>query len=121
MLIALCAALFVTMLDTTVVSVALPDLQQHKPVTIADLQWVVNGYLVVFTALMLTGGVLADRWGRRRVLLTGLVIFAAGSLITVLTEPTGGWDGLRIGRIVQGLGAALSEPATLAVIRQEYD
>lgn len=121
MLFALCAALFVTMLDTTVVSVALPDLQQHKPVTIADLQWVVNGYLVVFTSLMLTGGVLADRLGRRRLLLIGLVIFAAGSLITVVTDPHGGWDGLRIGRIVQGLGAALSEPATLAVIRQEYD
>jgi EmrB/QacA subfamily drug resistance transporter len=120
MLFALCVALFVTMLDTTIVTVALPDLQQHSKVSVSDLQWVVNGYLVVFTALMLTGGVLADRLGRRNILLLGLVIFAVGSLVAATTHPGGGWDGLRIGRLVQGLGAALSEPATLAVIRNEY-
>jgi len=119
-LVAVCAALALTFLDTTVVTVALPDLQRHSPLGVGDLQWVVDGYLVVFTALTLAGGALADRLGRRRLLLAGLAVFALGSVLTAVATPTGGWDGLRVGRLVQGLGAALSEPATLAVVRDSY-
>lgn len=120
LLIAACAAAAVSMLDTTVVTVALPDLQRDSGLDLADLQWLVNSYLVVFTALTLAGGVLADRLGRRRLLITGLAVFAAGSLLSALGHPSGGWDALRIGRIIQGLGAALSEPATLAILREAY-
>jgi len=119
-LVAVNAALFVSMLDTTVVTVALPDLQQRSTLGVADLQWVVNGYLVVFAALTLAGGALADRFGRRRLLVAGLLVFAAGSVVTAAADPTGGWDGVRTGRVLQGLGAALSEPATLAVVRESY-
>jgi len=120
-LLAVGAALFLSMLDTTVVTVALPDLQRHSAIAVSDLQWVVNGYLVVFAALTLAGGALADRLGRRRLLVAGLVVFAVGSVVTAGSDPLGGWDGVRVGRIVQGLGAALSEPATLAVVRRTYD
>lgn len=120
-LLAVGAALFLSMLDTTVVTVALPDLQRHSAISVGDLQWIVNGYLVVFAALTLAGGALADRLGRRRLLIAGLVVFALGSVVTATSDPTGGFDGVRVGRIVQGLGAALSEPATLAVVRRTYD
>lgn len=120
LLVAACAALFLTFLDTTVVAVALPDLQITSPLGVGDLQWVVDAYLVVFTALTLAGGALADRVGRRPLLLAGLAVFAVGSVLTAVSTPTGGWDGLRVGRVVQGLGAALSEPATLAVVRDAY-
>ena len=120
LLVASCVAVAVSMLDTTIVTVALPDLQRDSGLDLSDLQWLVNSYLVVFTALTLAGGVLADRLGRRSLLVTGLAIFAAGSLLTAVGHPSGGWDELRIGRVVQGLGAALSEPATLAVLRSAY-
>ncbi len=119
-LVAACATLFLTFLDTTVVSVALPDLQLSSSVGVSDLQWIVDGYLLIFTSLTLAGGALADRLGVRPLLLGGLAVFAGGSVLTAISAPNGGWDGVRVGRLVQGLGAALSEPATLAVVRRGY-
>ncbi|WP_280269083.1 MFS transporter, partial [Nocardia wallacei] len=111
------AVLFVTFLDTTVVSVALGDIRSELGTDVAALQWVVNAYTVVFAGLMLAGGSLGDRWGRKRVMIAGLVIFCAGS---VLAATAGSVSMLIAGRAVMGLGAAGSEPGTLSIVRQIY-
>ena len=81
------------------------------------LQWVINAYALVFAALMLLGGSLADRYGRRRLMLAGIVVFAVGSLMCALAS---GIALVIAGRAVMGVGAAASEPGTLSVIRQLY-
>jgi EmrB/QacA subfamily drug resistance transporter len=114
---ALCAILFVTFLDNTIVSVALADIQSSLSVSVSGLQWVVDGYMLAFAALMLTGGTLGDLFGRKKVMLTGVVIFCAGSVVAAVA-PTSGI--LIAGRVVMGLGAAASEPGTLSLIRHIY-
>lgn len=116
-LFALCGVLFLTFLDTTIASVALGDIQSDLHAGVVQLQWVVNGYSLVFASLMLMAGAIADRVGRHSVLFMGVVIFCAGSLMAA-TAPTVGM--LIAGRAVMGVGAAASEPGTLAMIRQIY-
>ena len=79
-----CAVLFLTFLDTTIVSVALSDVQTRLHAGVSALQWVVNGYALTFASLMLIAGSLSDRFGRRKVMLGGLAIFAVGSLLGAL-------------------------------------
>jgi EmrB/QacA subfamily drug resistance transporter len=112
-----CAALFLTMLDATVVSVALPDMQPTLHIGVAGLQWVVSCYVLVFAALLLTGGTLGDLFGRQRLLVAGLLVFVVGSVISATAGST---VVLYAGRLVQGLGAAASEPGTLSILRQVY-
>jgi EmrB/QacA subfamily drug resistance transporter len=114
---AVCGVLFLTFLDNTIVSVALADMQTSLRSGVASLQWIVDGYMLAFAALMLTGGTLGDLLGRRRVLLVGVGIFCAGSLISALAPNA---DVLIAGRVVMGIGAAASEPGTLSLIRQLY-
>ena len=114
---AVSAVLFLTFLDNTIVSVALADIQQSFSVGVSGLQWIVDGYMLAFAALMLTGGTLGDLLGRKRVMLGGLAIFCAGSLLAALAPDT---DVLIAGRIVMGIGAAGSEPGTLSLIRHIY-
>jgi EmrB/QacA subfamily drug resistance transporter len=109
--------LFLTFLDTTIVSVALGDLENEVSAGVIPLQWVINAYALVFASLMLLGGTLGDRFGRRRVMLVGMVIFAVGSVMCALA---GGVAMVIAGRGVMGVGAAASEPGTLSVIRQLY-
>jgi EmrB/QacA subfamily drug resistance transporter len=119
-LFALTFSLFMIMLDNTVVNVALASIQHefHIPVSdLSKLEWVVNAYVLVFAALMLTGGKLADFFGRRLVFLTGLVIFALSSLACGLA-PDENW--LIGARAVQGAGAALMMPATLSIITATF-
>jgi EmrB/QacA subfamily drug resistance transporter len=114
---ALCAILFLTFLDNTIVSVALAGIQTDLSVSVTGLQWIVDGYMLAFAALMLTGGTLGDILGRKKVMLTGVAIFCAGSVVAALaTSPSI----LIAGRIVMGVGAAASEPGTLSLIRQIY-
>jgi MFS family permease len=114
---AVCAVLFLTFLDTTVVSVALSDVQSKLHAGVTQLQWVVNGYTLTFAALMMIAGALSDRFGRKRLMLLGLAIFGAGSLLGALApNPTV----LIAARVVMGVGAAASEPGTLSVIRHLY-
>ena len=111
------AVLFLTFLDTTIVSVTLGDLENEVSAGVIPLQWVINAYALVFASLMLLGGSLGDRFGRRRVMLGGMVIFAIGSVMCAVASGVG----LVIaGRGVMGIGAAASEPGTLSVIRQLY-
>jgi EmrB/QacA subfamily drug resistance transporter len=114
---AVCAILFLTFLDNTIVSVALADIQSSLSVSVAGLQWIVDGYLLAFAALMLTGGTLGDLLGRKKVMLAGVAIFCAGSIVAAVAPDT---TTLITGRVVMGLGAAASEPGTLSLIRHIY-
>jgi len=105
--------LFMIMLDNTVVNVALPAIQRSLGLQVSELEWVVTGYALTFGAFMLTGGKLADLFGRRLVFVTGLVIFTGSSLACGLA---GGASMLIAARVVQGIGAALMNPATLSII-----
>ena len=86
-----CAVLFLTFLDTTIVSVALSDIQARLHAGVSALQWVVNGYALTFASLMLTAGSLSDRFGRRKVMLVGLAIFGAGSAVAMTAPCSGRW------------------------------
>src|SRR5579862_2800709 len=114
---AICAILFLTFLDNTIVSVALADIQSSLGASVPELQWIVDGYMLAFAALMLTGGTLGDLFGRKRVMLTGVAIFCAGSLLAALAPDS---SVLIAARIVMGVGAAASEPGTLSLIRHIY-
>ena len=79
-LLTMCFALAMVMIDNTVVNVALPTLNQELGASISDLQWIVDGYVLAFASLLLTGGILGDRYGRKRTFLAGLAVFTASSL-----------------------------------------
>ncbi|MEP7226359.1 MAG: MFS transporter, partial [Gemmatimonadales bacterium] len=100
-------------IDGTVVNVALPILQEALGATAAEVQWVVESYALVMAALLLLGGALGDKVGRRRVFAIGAGLFAAASFACALA-PSIEW--LILGRAVQGLGAALLVPGSLALI-----
>ncbi len=113
----LCLVLFITFLDTTIVSVALGEIQLDLHAGVAQLQWMVNGYTLPFASLMLLAGNLADQFGRKKLLIIGLTVFATGGLISALASNP---DILIAGRFVMGIGAAASEPGTLSIIRHTY-
>jgi EmrB/QacA subfamily drug resistance transporter len=105
--------LFMIMLDNTIVNVALPTIQKDLGLKVSELEWVVTGYALTFGALMLTGGKLADLFGRRAIFVAGLVVFTLASLGCGLA----GSASVLIGaRVVQGVGAALMNPSTLSII-----
>lgn len=113
----LCAVLFLTFLDNAIISVALADIQTSLHSGITQLQWIVDGYLLAFGALMLTGGTLGDLIGRKKVMLAGVAMFCAGSLVAAVALD----NGVLIGaRVLMGIGAAASEPGTLSMIRHVY-
>ncbi|THA23578.1 DHA2 family efflux MFS transporter permease subunit [Streptomyces sp. RKND-216] len=114
---ALCAAQFMSMLDLTVVNLALPSIRRDFDAGVSELQWVVGSYVLAFACLLLTGGSLGDRFGRKRVFLTGLAVFTAGSLVSGAAPNLAA---LVAGRVGQGIGAALFVPATLAILTQLY-
>jgi EmrB/QacA subfamily drug resistance transporter len=109
--------LFMIMLDNTVVNVALPSIERDLGLSLSELEWVVTGYALTFAAFMLTGGKLADLLGRRRVFVAGLVVFTAASLACGLAESA---EMLIGARVVQGIGAALMNPATLSIITATF-
>src|SRR6266487_3823729 len=112
-LLTMCFALFMAMLDNTVVNVALPKLSEKLGAGVSGLQWIVDGYVLAFASLMLTGGILGDRYGRKRMFLSGLGIFTFASLMCGLSGSTG----LLIAfRGLQGVGAALLMPGTLSIL-----
>ena len=116
-LVAVAVGLFMIMLDNTVVNVALPSIRDDFGISISQLEWVVNGYALTFGVLLLTGGKLADMLGRRRIFMTGLVIFTVSSFFCGFA----GSEHVLIGaRVVQGVGAALMNPATLSIIAATF-
>src|SRR5213593_3010052 len=109
--------LFMIMLDNTVVFVALSSIQSDLHISQSELEWVVNGYALTFAVLMLTGGKLADMLGRRLIFIVGLTIFTASSLACGLATGAAFLIGARV---VQGVGAALMNPATLSIITATF-
>lgn len=105
------------LIDGTVVNVALPALQTDLNAGLADVQWVIEAYSLLLAALLLVGGSLGDHYGRRRIFLIGVVIFAAASTWCGLA---GGIHQLIIARAVQGFGAALLVPGSLAIISTAF-
>ena len=101
------------MMDATVVNIALPALQATMGATISDVQWVYEAYTLFLAALMLTGGALGDRYGRRRVFLIGVLVFTVGSVACGLAP---NMRALIAFRGLQGIGAALMVPGSLAII-----
>jgi EmrB/QacA subfamily drug resistance transporter len=109
--------LFMIMLDNTVVNVALPTMERDLHVSISQLEWIVTAYALTFAALLITGGKLADLYGRRRIFIVGLVVFTLSSLACGLAPSAGFLIGARA---VQGSGAALMNPATLSIITATF-
>jgi EmrB/QacA subfamily drug resistance transporter len=112
-LLTMCFALFMAMLDNTVVNVALPTLSRELGAGVSGLQWIVDGYVLAFASLMLTGGILGDRYGRKRMFISGLALFTFASALCGLSGSTGL---LVAARSLQGVGAALLMPGTLSII-----
>ncbi|HEX4219664.1 MAG TPA: MFS transporter [Acidimicrobiales bacterium] len=113
----LCFVLFLTFLDNTVISATLSNVQSDLHAGVSQLQWVVSGYALTFASLMLMCGTLGDLYGRKKIMLIGVVVFCAGSVIGAVAQNT---DTLIAGRVVMGIGAAASEPGTLSMIRHLY-
>ncbi|MEW2426584.1 MFS transporter [Micromonospora sp. NPDC047644] len=114
----LCAAQLVVVLDNTVLTVAVPVLTTELGASTAEVQWMINAYALVLSGLLLTAGSAADRYGRRRMLLVGLVLFGVGSLAAGLASISGQLIAARAG---MGVGGALLVTATLAVAMQVFD
>ena len=114
---AMCFALFMIMLDNTVVNVALPSIQRSLHASTASLEWTVNAYTLSFAVLLVTGGRLGDLFGRRKLFLAGVMIFA-GASAAIGFSPSDTW--LVAWRAVQGAGAALMMPATLSIITNAF-
>ena len=103
-----------TLLDGTVVNVALRTIGEDLDASLAELQWITNGYLLSLASLILLGGSLGDRFGRRRVFVIGTVWFAAASLLCGIAPHA---EVLIVARILQGVGAALLTPGSLSMIQ----
>jgi EmrB/QacA subfamily drug resistance transporter len=116
-LIAVCTAIFMLLLDITVVNVALPDIQRSLHSSFSDLQWVVDAYSLTLAAFLLTAGVVGDIYGRREVFATGLAVFSAASLVCGLSTSS---LMLNLSRAVQGVGGAIMFATSLALIAQAF-
>ncbi len=114
---AMCFALFMVMLDNTVVNVSLPSIQRDLHASLSALEWTVNAYTLTFAVLMVTGGRLGDIFGRRRMFLFGVVVFGLSSAAIGFAPND---TTLVAFRAVQGIGAAFMMPATLSIITQAF-
>lgn len=108
----LIVGLFTVNLDNTIVNVALPTLARALNADMSQLQWIVDSYVLVFAGMLLAAGALGDRFGRRRVMLIGLVLFGAGSAASAFAPSA---DALILLRAAMGIGGALIVPSTLSV------
>jgi EmrB/QacA subfamily drug resistance transporter len=113
-----CAAQFMVVLDIAIVNVALPSIQRDLGIGQGSLQWIVVAYSLMLGGFLLLGGRLADRLGRRRILLAGLILFSAASLLAGLSGSAGQLIGARA---LQGLGAALLPPTALSILAVTFD
>ena len=116
-LLLLCAVQFLDIADASIVNVALPSIQRNLHFSQQNLQWVASGYILTYGGLLLLGGRLGDLLGRRRMLITGLTVFAVASLTAGLASTSGL---LVAARLVQGAGAALMAPAALSELTTTF-
>ena len=113
----LALAVFITVLDGTIVNIALPSLALDLGASTRQLQWIVDAYLLVFAGLLLAAGGLGDRYGRRPMLIAGLIVFGATS---ALAGSAGSAEALIVARALMGIGAAMIFPATLAILTNVF-
>ncbi|GII78176.1 MFS transporter [Sphaerisporangium rufum] len=114
----MCLSLLVLVVDNTVLNLAIPSLIRDLGATPADIQWIIDAYVLVFAGLLLTAGSLSDRYGRRRFLIIGLAAFGGASLLaTVVTEP---WQ-LIGARALMGIGGSFLMPSTLSILITVFD
>jgi DHA2 family methylenomycin A resistance protein-like MFS transporter len=111
-------AQFMAVMSTSVVSVALPTIGRDLHASSTALEWIVDAYVIVFASLLVAGGVLSDRRGRKGMFMSGVTLYGLGSLLAGLA-PSIGW--LLAGRVVQGLGPAIVTPTSLAIISATFD
>ncbi|MGA2012062.1 MAG: MFS transporter [Solirubrobacteraceae bacterium] len=112
-----CLAQFMVVLDATVVNIALPSVQRGLHFSAANLQWIVNGYTLIFGGFLLLGGRAADLIGRKRLFIAGVILFTLASLLNGLAQTSGT---LIAGRALQGLGGALVSPAALSIVTTTF-
>jgi len=111
----MCFALFMVMLDSTVVNLALKTIQVKLGATFSEVQWIVDAFVLALASLLLTGGTLGDLFGRRRAFISGLALFTGGSVLCALAPSTSFLIGARV---VQGIGGALMLPSISANCRR---
>jgi MFS family permease len=116
-LIVIAFAQLMVVLDTTIVNVALPSIQRALQFNSMDLEWVVNAYSLAFGGLLLLGGRAGDLFGRRRMFIAGVLVFAAGSLAGGLATSST-W--LIVSRVIQGAGGAIVAPTALSLIADTF-
>jgi len=109
----MCLSLVMVVMAVSGLNVAIPSLQRDLGATATDLQWIVDAYAIVFAGLLLSAGAIGDRFGRKRALMTGLAVFAVGSLIGALADSS---NQVIVSRAVSGIGAAFIMPATLSLL-----
>jgi EmrB/QacA subfamily drug resistance transporter len=110
-------SLIVISLDNTILNVAIPSISRSLGATTEDIQWIVDAYVLVFAALLLTMGAVGDRWGRKKALQVGLVLFGVGSLAAALSTST---QTLIASRAFLGIGGATIMPATLSIVSATF-
>jgi EmrB/QacA subfamily drug resistance transporter len=116
-LVLVCIAQFMVVLDATIVNVALPSIQRGLHFSPTSLQWIVNGYTLMFGGFLLLGGRLSDLLGRQRLFIAGVIVFTIASLVNGLATSA---DVLIAGRACQGLGGALVSPAALSIVTTTF-
>ncbi|MEU6826406.1 MFS transporter [Streptomyces atriruber] len=117
-LIVLCLSTLVLVVDNMVLTVSVPPIAADLGADAQDIQWIIDSYILVFAGLLLTAGSLSDRFGRRRVMIVGLALFGAASLLaTVAQNP----EQLIAGRVLMGIGGALIMPSTLSILITVFD
>ncbi len=113
----MCFALFMVMLDSTVVNLALKTIQVKMGASFSEVQWIVDAFVLALASLLLTGGTLGDLFGRRRAFIAGLALFTGGSVLCALAPSTSFLIG---SRVVQGIGGALMLPSTLSILTNTF-
>jgi EmrB/QacA subfamily drug resistance transporter len=113
----LCLSLLIIVMDNTILNVAIPSLVNELGATNSQLQWIVDGYTLVFAGLLLTAGSLGDRFGRKRALRVGVLVFALGSVLSALA---GSATQLILTRCLMGVGGALIMPSTLSILTNVF-
>ncbi|MGV9250348.1 MFS transporter [Streptomyces sp. NPDC003697] len=116
-LVAVCAGYFMVILDVTIINVAVPVVGRELPASLTGIQWITDGYTLVLAGFLMTGGALGDRLGNRRVFCSGVAVFTVASAACALAP---GASFLIAARLVEGLGAALIVPGSLALLQEAY-
>ncbi|MGA5816870.1 MFS transporter [Kitasatospora sp. NPDC094028] len=117
-LIVLCLSSLVLVIDNMVLTVSIPPIAADLKAGAQDIQWIIDSYILVFAGLLLTSGSLSDRFGRRKVMIIGLALFGAASLVAAVASSPGQ---LIAGRVLMGVGGALVMPSTLSILITVFD